>query len=134
MEIHEYMTAKGTFMLRMLRLSGQLTDTEIEDIRRATRSATRMAPIKLDNLVMREFVIGDVDAVFEAKLAPTLIEAIELVVEIIHNAGKAKRSEHTLSLLFSFERIGDGARNYTWWAVWVSGSSKVTTPLILMGL
>lgn len=98
------MTAKGAFMLRMLRLSGQLTDTEIEDIRRATRSATHMAPIKLHNLVMREFVIGDVDAVFEAKLAPTLIEAIELVVDIIQNAGKAKRTHAELALLIREDR------------------------------
>jgi hypothetical protein len=38
MEIREYMSAKGAFMLEMLRLSNQLTDAEIKDIRRVTNS------------------------------------------------------------------------------------------------
>jgi hypothetical protein len=76
------MSAKGAFMMRMLRLSKRLTDAEIEDIRKATSSAVSMAPIKLEHLVMREFVIGDVDALFQAGLAPTVKEAERLAVGI----------------------------------------------------
>jgi hypothetical protein len=99
MEIHEYMSAKSAFMMKMLRLSKQLTDAEIEDIRRATSSALRMAPIKLEHLVMREFVISDVDALLQAGLAPTIREAEELAVGIIRDAGMAKRKHAELAIL-----------------------------------
>jgi hypothetical protein len=108
MEIHEYMSAKSAFMMKMLRLSKQLTDAEIEDIRRATSSAVRMAPIKLEHFVMREFVIGDVDALLRAGLAPTMREAEELVVEIIRNGGMVKRKHVELAVLVREDREGGG--------------------------
>jgi hypothetical protein len=104
MEIHEYMSAKSVFMIKMLFLSKQLTAAEIEDIRRATSAAVRMAPIKLGHLVMREFVIGDVEALLQAGLASTMREAEELAVEIIRDAGMAKRKHAGLAV---FVR-GDG--------------------------
>jgi hypothetical protein len=106
MEIHEYMSAKSVFMMKMLRLSGQLTGAEIEDIRRATSAAVRMAPIKLEHLVMREFVIGDADALLQAGLAPTRREAEELVVGIITDAGMAKRKHAELAILVRGDREG----------------------------
>jgi len=107
MEIHEYMTAKGAFMLRMLRMSDQLTDAEIEDIRKATSSATRMAPIKLENLVMREFVIGDVDGLLQANLVSTIKEAEALTVEIIRDAGMVKRKRAELAILLPINQEGN---------------------------
>jgi hypothetical protein len=106
MEIHEYMSAKSAFMMKMLRLSNQLTDAEIEDIRRATSAALRIAPIRLGNLVMREFVIGDVDALLRAGLAPTTREAEELAVEIIRNAGMVKRKHAELAILIREDQKG----------------------------
>ncbi|KAH3996242.1 hypothetical protein HBH98_117510 [Parastagonospora nodorum] len=99
MEIHEYMKAKGAFMMRMLKLSNQLTDAEIEDIRTATSSAIRMAPIQLEHLFMREFVISDVDGLQQAGLATTTKEAEELVVDIIRNGGMTKRKHVELAIL-----------------------------------
>jgi hypothetical protein len=106
MEIHEYMSAKSVFMMKMLRLSGQLTNAEIEDIRRATSAAVRMAPIKLGHLVMREFVIGDVDALLRAGLAPTIQDAEELAVSIIRDAGMVKRKHAELAILERGDREG----------------------------
>jgi hypothetical protein len=108
MEIREYMSAKGALMLKMLRLSNQLTDAEIEDIRRATSSAVRMAPIKVENRVMREFVIGDVRALVQAGLAHTSRTAEELAVEIIRNAGMTKREHAELVVLAREGGDGDG--------------------------
>jgi hypothetical protein len=108
MEIHEYMSAKGAFMMKMLRISNRLTDAEIEDIRRATSSALRMAPIGLGNLVMREFVIGDVHPLLQAGLAPTVREAEDLVVTIIRDAGMAKRKHAELAILARENREGGG--------------------------
>jgi hypothetical protein len=99
MEIHEYMSAKSAFMMKLLRLSKRLTDGEIKEIRRATSSALRIAPIKLEHLLMREFVIGDVHALLQAGLAPTIREAEELAVEIIRNAGMEKRKHAELAIL-----------------------------------
>jgi FAD/FMN-containing dehydrogenase len=107
MEIHEYMSAKSAFIIKMLRLSNKLTDAEIEDIRRATSSALRIAPIKLERLMIREFVIGDVDALLQAGLAPTIREAEELTVEIIKNAGMAKRKHLELAVLVRGDRDRD---------------------------
>jgi hypothetical protein len=107
MEIHEYMNAKSAFMMKMLRISNQLTDTEIEDIRRATSSALRMAPIRFDNFMMREFVISDVDLLLQARLAPTIKEAEELAVEIIKHAGMAKRKHAELAILVRENRERD---------------------------
>jgi hypothetical protein len=98
MEIHEYMKAKGAFMIKMLKLSNQLTDAEIEDIRTATSSAVRMAPIQLEHLFMREFVISDVDGLQQAGLATTLKESEELVVSIIRNGGMTKRKHAELAI------------------------------------
>jgi hypothetical protein len=106
MEIHEYMSAKVAFVLKMLRLSKQLTEAEIDDYRRATSSAVRMAPIKTEHLVMRKFVIGDVDALLQAGLAPTIKEAEELAVEIIRNAGMAKRRHVELAVIVREDREG----------------------------
>lgn len=98
MEIHEYMKAKGTFMIKMLKISNQLTDAEIEEIRTATNSAVRMAPIQLEHLFMREFVISDVDGLQQAGLATTVKEAEELVVGIIRNGGMTKRKHAELAI------------------------------------
>jgi hypothetical protein len=106
MEIHQYMSAKSAFMLKMLRLSNQLTGAEIEDIRRATSSAVRIVPIRLGHLVMREFVINDVDALVQAGLAPTMREAEELAVIIIRNAGMAKRKHAELAVLVRDDEEG----------------------------
>jgi hypothetical protein len=105
-EIHEYMKAKSAFMIKMLRLSCQLTDAEIEDIRRATSPAQRMAPIKLEHLMMREFVIGDVDGLSQAGLAPTIREAEALTVKIIRDAGMVKRTHAELAVLGREDREG----------------------------
>jgi hypothetical protein len=99
LEIHEYMKAKGAFMMKMLKLSHQLTDAEIEDIRTATSSAVRIAPIQLEHLFMREFVISDVDGLQQAGLATTTKEAEELVVDIIRNGGMTKRKHAELAIL-----------------------------------
>lgn len=106
MEIHEYMSAKSAFMMKMLRLSKCLTDGEIEEIRKATSSALRIAPIKLKHLLIREFVIGDVDALLQAGLAPTIREAEELAVGIIRDAGMEKRKHAELAILVRENREG----------------------------
>jgi hypothetical protein len=104
MEIHEYMNAKSAFMMKMLRISNQLSDAEFEDIRKATSSALRMAPIRFDNFVMREFVIGDVEPLLRAGLASTIRDAEELTVDIIRNAGMAKRKHVELAILLRENR------------------------------
>jgi hypothetical protein len=99
MEIHEYMNAKSAFMIKMLKMSNQLSDAESEDIQKATSSAVRMAPIRFNNFVMREFVIGDVEPLLRAGLASTIRDAEELTVDIIRNAGMAKRKHVELAIL-----------------------------------
>jgi hypothetical protein len=104
MEIHEYMSAKSTFMMKML--SHQLIDAEIEDIRKATSSAVRMAPIRLAHLMLREFVIGDVDAHLQTGLVSTLKEVEGLAVEILRDAGMVKRKHVELANLVRKDRAG----------------------------
>jgi len=106
MEIHKYMNAKSEFMMKMLRLAHQLTDAEIEDIRKATSSAVRMAPIRSENFVMRECVIGDVDALLQANLVSTMKEAEELAVEIIRDAGMVERKHVELMILIREDGYG----------------------------
>jgi hypothetical protein len=66
-----------------------------------------MAPIKVENLVMREFVIIDVRALVQAGLAHTSRAAEELAVEIIRNAGMTKGKHAELVVLVVLAREGE---------------------------
>lgn len=98
LEIHEYMNLKGQFVLNLLKLSGALTEDEIDEIRIATSSAKRSYPIKTGNLVLREFIITDVQGLTEAKLCKTMGEAQKLAIEIIQDAGNGVRRRMELAI------------------------------------
>lgn len=99
LEIHEYMNLKGQFVLHLLELSGALTKEEIDEIKTATSSAKRIYAIKTENLVLREFIITDVQGLAEAKLCKTMGEAQKLAIEIIQDAGNGIRRRMELAIL-----------------------------------
>jgi hypothetical protein len=68
----------------------------------------------------------------QARLAPTIREAEELVVEIIGDAGMARAN--MLSLRYFYMRVEREAEMYNWWIAWASGSLKMLVPSLLMGL
>lgn len=65
LEIHEYVNLKGQLVQHLLQLSGALTKEETDEIKMATGSAKRTYPIRTENLVLREFVITDVQGLVE---------------------------------------------------------------------
>lgn len=101
------MNLKGRFVLHLLQLSGALSPEEIDEIKVATGSAKRTYPIETENLVLREFIITDVQGLVEAKLCKTMGEAQKLAIEIIQDAGDSVRRSMELVIL---GKEGEGMR------------------------
>ncbi|KAL9620503.1 MAG: hypothetical protein Q9160_004972 [Pyrenula sp. 1 TL-2023] len=111
-EIHEYMTRKNAMVWRLLELSGGVSKEEIEEIRNANQAGERFAPVRTQSLLLREFVIGDLEGLHKLLLASndevdqypnqssdTMKEAEKLIVEIIQDAGKVPREHIELAVL-----------------------------------
>ncbi|KAI9703942.1 MAG: hypothetical protein M1820_005724 [Bogoriella megaspora] len=100
LEIHEYISEKTSMILRLLEISGSLTEEELEGIKKANRPGQRLKPIKTKNLVMRELVMDDASVMHSTGLAPTIHRAQEHLVEIVKNAGKVPRTYTEIAVLF----------------------------------
>jgi hypothetical protein len=98
-EIHAYMRRKSSFVLDMLARTGALSQHEMDALRSALSAPKRLDPIRTANLTLREFVIGDVQGVLDAGLAPTKEDAENLVINIIQDAGKTPRNHTQLAAL-----------------------------------
>jgi hypothetical protein len=110
-EIHAYMRRKSSFVLDMLARTRALSNHEIDALRAALSAPKRLDPIRTANLTLREFVIGDVQGVLDAGLAPTKEDAEALVINIIQDAGKTPRNHTQLAALDDGVLIGRvGAR------------------------
>lgn len=113
LEIHGYMAKKNAMVLRLLELSGGVSNEELEDIRRANFPRERLEPIKTERLLLREFVIGDTNGLSELESAPrnvshqdwpsrTMEEVQNMAVEIIQNANKIPREHFELAVLLRY--------------------------------
>ena len=110
-EIHAYMRRKSSFVLDMLVRTGALSDSEMDALRAALSTPKRLDPIRTANLMLREFVIADVQHVFDGALASTKEDAEALVVRIIQDAGKTPRTHTQLAALADGALVGRvGAR------------------------
>ncbi|KAH7072321.1 hypothetical protein BKA63DRAFT_66887 [Paraphoma chrysanthemicola] len=99
LEIHEYMKQKNDFVIQMLKLSGRMSENEIDEICTANGIAKRINPVKTAGLVLREFVIGDGQSLHQSGLRMPQAEAQDVVVEIIQNAGKTPRIHTELAVV-----------------------------------
>jgi hypothetical protein len=95
------MNLKGAFVFHLLELSGALTTEEIDKIRTATSSAKRTYPVKTANLVLREFIITDVQGLVASGVCQTTKDAEKLAIEIIQDAGNSVRKRMELAVLLS---------------------------------
>lgn len=95
------MNLKGAFVFHLLELSDALTKEEIDEIRKSTGSAKRTYPIKTENLVLREFIITDVQGLVAANLSGTTKDAQRLAIEIIQDAGNSVRKRMELAILLA---------------------------------
>lgn len=116
-EIHEYMTRKNDMVSRLLELSGGVSKEELEEIGRANRKGERFAPVRTASLLLREFVIGDLEGLYKLLLASndtvaqdrdkssdiTMKEAEKLIVEIIQNAPQVPREHIELAVLHAHD-------------------------------
>jgi len=64
MDIVEYVEAKTDIIQKILAKAGLLSEEEREAISHANRKHERFAAIKTERLVLREFVMGDVEALY----------------------------------------------------------------------
>lgn len=61
--IDEYVEGKGAILQKILRASGLLSETEMEEVARANGLGNgRFRPIRTERLLLREMTLGDVDA------------------------------------------------------------------------
>lgn len=112
-EIHEYMARKSDVVSRLLELSGGVGKEELENIRRANRKGERLAPVRTERLLLREFIAGDLEGLRELLLesineevvqrhnpdpSHTIEEAEKMIVEIIQDAGKVPREHVELAV------------------------------------
>jgi RimJ/RimL family protein N-acetyltransferase len=88
-------------VLRILELTGCMSDKELDDIREANRTEQRVKPIHTQNLMLREITMNDSELLRQLGMSQTREEAHELVLHIIKNGDQNPRKHIELAVLLS---------------------------------
>ena len=115
--IVDYIEAKGDVIQKILKEAGLLSDEELASIHAANLKGERFGAIKTERLVLREFVMADVEALHALESIPEVVryqtylpkskeQARDDVVQIVRNA-QAKPGVHVeLAVIYEDRFIG----------------------------
>ena len=117
MNIVDYGEAKSGIMQKNLRASGLLSDEELKEMEEANKRIERIGAIKTQRLLLREFVLTDVDGYFGLESQAEVVryqtfgplsrdEARQCVANVIKNSSAVPRTHFELAVEFGGVFVG----------------------------
>ncbi|PSN71801.1 acyl-CoA N-acyltransferase [Corynespora cassiicola Philippines] len=115
--IIDYIEAKGGVLQKILIASGVLTNEELQEIHQANLKGEKFGAIRTERLLLREFVMRDVDGFYELESQEEVVryqtwpprtrkQALEEVVKVLQGSANKPRNHIELAVEYEGRFIG----------------------------